>query len=189
MFIAATTDHLFHAFDTKTGKLLWQTTLESGSYTTPMTYEAKNGKQYVVLVATGGSFFDMTAGDSVFAFALPGGLAAPKAMQSATNGAETPASEPQTAQTAAPAANSTAMPDGAGKAIAQKQCAVCHAVTVVTAKHASRSEWEQVVNQMVSRGADLSDDDIDTVLEYLTKNYGPLDQMTKPPAGADAPHQ
>jgi cytochrome c5 len=81
------------------------------------------------------------------------------------------------------------MPDGAGKAIVQKQCAVCHAVTVVTAKHASRSEWEQVVNQMVSRGADLSDDDIDTVLEYLTKNYGPLDQMTTPPADANAPHQ
>jgi glucose dehydrogenase/cytochrome c5 len=189
VFIAATNDHLFHAFDAKTGKLLWQTTLESGSYTTPMTYEAKNGKQYVVLVATGGSFFDMTAGDSVFAFALPGGLPTPKAMQSATNDTEAPASQPQSAQTAAPVANSAAMPDGAGKAIVQKQCAVCHAVTVVTAKHASRSEWEQVVNQMVSRGADLSDDDIDTVLEYLTKNYGPLDQMTTPPAGANAPHQ
>ena len=44
VFIAATNDHLFHAFDAKTGKLLWQTTLESGSYTTPMTYEGKNGQ-------------------------------------------------------------------------------------------------------------------------------------------------
>jgi glucose dehydrogenase len=187
VFIAATTDHLFHAFDAKTGKLLWQTTLESGSYTTPMTYEAKNGKQYVVLVATGGSFFDMTAGDSVFAFALPFGLPTPKAMPNATNDIATPASQPQSAQTTASVAPSAAMPDGAGKAIVQKQCAVCHAVTVVTAKRASHSEWEQVVNQMVSRGADLSDDDIDTVLEYLTKNYGPLDQMTTPPAAA-APH-
>ena len=76
------------------------------------------------------------------------------------------------------------MPDGAGKEIVQKQCAVCHGLTVVTAKHASRKEWEQVVNQMVSRGADLTDDEIDTVLEYLTKNYGPLDQMTTPPADA-----
>ncbi len=188
VFIAATNDHLFHAFDAKTGKLLWQTHLESGSYTTPMTYEAKNGKQYVVLVATGGSFFDMTAGDSVFAFALPGGLPTPKAMQSATNDIASPAGQPQSAQTAPSVVNSAAMPDGEGKAIVQKQCAVCHAVTVVTAKHASRSEWEQVVNQMVSRGADLSDDDIDTVLEYLTKNYGPLDQMTTPPAGANSPH-
>jgi mono/diheme cytochrome c family protein len=79
------------------------------------------------------------------------------------------------------------MPDGAGKEVVQKQCAVCHALTVVTAKHASRKEWEQVVNQMVSRGADLTDDEIDTVLEYLTKNYGPLDQMTTPPSNVAPP--
>ena len=187
VFIAATNDHLFHAFDAKTGKLLWQTTLESGSYTTPMTYEAKSGKQYVVLVATGGSFFDMTAGDSVFAFALPGGLPTAKVVQSATNSTEVPASQSQSTQATAPPADSAAMPDGAGKAIVQKQCAVCHALTVVTTKHASRKEWEQVVNQMVSRGADLTDDEIDTVLEYLTKNYGPLDQMTTPPADAAPP--
>jgi glucose dehydrogenase/cytochrome c5 len=188
VFIAATTDHLFHAFDAKTGKLLWQTTLESGSYTTPMTYEAKNGKQYVALVATGGSFFDTTAGDSVFAFALPGGLPSPGAQQSKTSTVETPASQPQTAETAPPPANSAAMPDGEGKAIVQKQCAVCHALTVVTAKHASRKEWEQVVNQMVARGADLTDDEIDAVIEYLAKSYGPLGQMTPPPAAA-APRQ
>jgi glucose dehydrogenase/cytochrome c5 len=186
VLIAATNDHIFHAFDAKTGKLLWQTTLESGSYTTPMTYQARSGKQFVVLVATGGSFFDMTAGDSVFAFALPGGLPSARAAQSvATNSTETSASPSPTAQTTVtPAAGGAAMPDGAGKAIVQKQCAVCHGLTVVTAKHASRKEWEQVVNQMVSRGADLTDDEIDTVLEYLTKNYGPLDQMTTPPADA-----
>jgi glucose dehydrogenase len=188
VFIAATNDHLFHAFDAKTGKLLWQTTLESGSYTTPMTYEAKNGKQYVVLVATGGSFFDTTAGDSVFAFALPGGLPNASAQQSKTNAVETPASQPQSPQTAPLPANSAAMPDGAGRPIVQKQCAVCHALTVVTAKHASRGEWEQVVNQMVSRGADLTDDEIDAVIGYLAKHYGPLDQMTAPPADA-APHR
>ncbi len=186
VLIAATNDHIFHAFDAKTGKLLWQTTLESGSYTTPMTYQAKNGKQYVVLVATGGSFFDMTAGDSVFAFALPGGLPAARVAQNiATNPTESSASPSSSAPTAAASpAGSAAMPDGAGKAIVQKQCAVCHALTVVTAKHASRKEWEQVVNQMVSRGADLTDDEIDTVIEYLTKNYGPLDQMTTPPTDA-----
>jgi len=186
VLIAATNDHIFHAFDAKTGKLLWQTTLESGSYTTPMTYQARSGKQFVVLVATGGSFFDMTAGDSVFAFALPGGLPSARVAQSvATNSTETSASPSPSAQTtAAPAAGGAPMPDGAGKEIVQKQCAVCHGLTVVTAKHASRKEWEQVVNQMVSRGADLTDDEIDTVLEYLTKNYGPLDQMTTPPADA-----
>jgi glucose dehydrogenase len=31
----------------------------------------KDGKQYVVIVDTGGSFFDRTYGDSILAFALP----------------------------------------------------------------------------------------------------------------------
>jgi quinoprotein glucose dehydrogenase len=71
LFIAATYDQHFHAFDASSGKLLWETKLDTGSYTVPMTYQGKNGKQYVVLVATGGSFYDTTAGDSVIAFALP----------------------------------------------------------------------------------------------------------------------
>ena len=71
VFIAATYDQHFHAFDAATGKLLWETKLDTGSYTVPMTYEGKHGKQYVVLVDTGGSFYDTTAGDSVIAFALP----------------------------------------------------------------------------------------------------------------------
>jgi quinoprotein glucose dehydrogenase len=71
VFIAATNDHRFRAFDAKTGKVLWETTLETGSYNVPMTYQGKNGKQYVVLVATGGSYYDATSGDSLIAFALP----------------------------------------------------------------------------------------------------------------------
>jgi quinoprotein glucose dehydrogenase len=71
VFIAATKDQRFHAFEAATGKLLWETKLDTGSYTVPMTYAGKNGKQYVVLVASGGSFYDTTSGDSVIAFALP----------------------------------------------------------------------------------------------------------------------
>jgi quinoprotein glucose dehydrogenase len=36
-----------------------------------MTYQGKNGKQYVLTIASGGSFYDTTAGDSVIAFTLP----------------------------------------------------------------------------------------------------------------------
>ena len=71
LFIAATKDQHFRAFEAATGKILWDTKLETGSYTVPMTYEGKNGKQYVVLTDTGGSFYDTTAGDAVVAFTLP----------------------------------------------------------------------------------------------------------------------
>jgi glucose dehydrogenase len=71
LFIAATKDQHFRAFEAATGKILWDTKLETGSYTVPMTYEGKNGKQYVALTDTGGSFYDTTAGDAVVAFTLP----------------------------------------------------------------------------------------------------------------------
>jgi quinoprotein glucose dehydrogenase len=71
VFIAATNDQHFRAFEASTGKVLWDTKLETGSYNVPMTFKGKSGRQYVVLVATGGSYYDATSGDSVIAFSLP----------------------------------------------------------------------------------------------------------------------
>jgi quinoprotein glucose dehydrogenase len=71
IFIAATDDQHFRAFESKTGKVLWDIKMDTGAYVVPMTYRAKNGKQYVVIVDTGGSYYDRTSGDSVLAFALP----------------------------------------------------------------------------------------------------------------------
>lgn len=71
VFISATNDHHFRAFESKTGKVLWDVEMESGAYATPITYKAKDGKQYVVIVATGGGYYDKTGGDSVAAYALP----------------------------------------------------------------------------------------------------------------------
>ena len=68
LFIAATKDEMFRAFDKKTGKILWQTQLPAGGYATPATYQA-NGRQYVV-VAAGGGKMGTKKGDSYVAFAL-----------------------------------------------------------------------------------------------------------------------
>jgi quinoprotein glucose dehydrogenase len=69
VFIAATEDEQFRAFDKITGKLLWQTTLPAAGYATPSTY-AVRGKQYVVIAAGGGKL-GTKSGDSYVAFALP----------------------------------------------------------------------------------------------------------------------
>ena len=69
LFIAATKDGMFRAFDKRTGKILWQVTLPAGGFATPSTYEV-NGKQFVV-VACGGTKLDTPKGDSYVAFALP----------------------------------------------------------------------------------------------------------------------
>lgn len=68
VFIGATIDRAFRAFDVETGRELWKTPLPAGARATPMTYEA-GGRQYVVIAAGGGGPFG--AGDAIIAFALP----------------------------------------------------------------------------------------------------------------------
>ena len=72
VFIAATNfDRKFRAFDKLTGKLLWETTLPMSGNATPITYEL-NGKQYVVIYATGGKAGrGGPTGGIYVAFALP----------------------------------------------------------------------------------------------------------------------
>jgi quinoprotein glucose dehydrogenase len=72
VFIGATDDSRFRAFESKTGKELWVTKIDAGAHSAPVTYQGKNGKQYVVVTATGGGFLgDKSNGDAVIAFALP----------------------------------------------------------------------------------------------------------------------
>jgi quinoprotein glucose dehydrogenase len=71
VFIAATNDRHFRAFEAKTGKVLWDVQLETGAYATPITYRGKDGRQYVAVVAAGGGYYDRVTGDSLIAFALP----------------------------------------------------------------------------------------------------------------------
>lgn len=69
LFIAATRDERFRAFDKATGRLLWETKLPFAGYATPSVYEV-NGKQYVVIAAGGGKL-GTPSGDVYLAFALP----------------------------------------------------------------------------------------------------------------------
>src|ERR1700682_5180631 len=72
----------------------------------------------------------------------------------------------------AASANSAALPPGKGKAIVQRTCISCHALKVVTAQRASKEQWSVLVDQMISRGADLNDDEIEIVVDYLATNFG-----------------
>jgi quinoprotein glucose dehydrogenase len=70
LFIAATADGKFRAFNKRTGALLWETDLPAPGIATPAVYEVQ-GKQFVV-IACGGSKWGGKSGDSYVAFALPG---------------------------------------------------------------------------------------------------------------------
>jgi len=83
VFVAATDDERFRAFDAKTGRELWTYKLPGAAQATPMTYAGRDGRQYVVITATGGSFFgNPVTSDSVIAFAVPPRTAPPRRQRS-----------------------------------------------------------------------------------------------------------
>jgi quinoprotein glucose dehydrogenase len=69
VFIAASLDDRLRAFDTDSGKLLWEVRLPAGGQATPMTYSI-GGRQYLV-IAAGGYKGDSTRGDYLIAYTLP----------------------------------------------------------------------------------------------------------------------
>ena len=69
VFIAATSDEMFRAYNKNTGKLLFETKLPAGGYATPAIYSIK-GKQYVV-IACGGGKMRTKSSDTYVAFSLP----------------------------------------------------------------------------------------------------------------------
>jgi quinoprotein glucose dehydrogenase len=72
VFIGATNDRRFRAFDKNTGKQLWETTLPASAHATPATYlGARTKKQFVVVAAGGGNKYNSVYSDSLVAFSLP----------------------------------------------------------------------------------------------------------------------
>jgi quinoprotein glucose dehydrogenase len=69
IFIAASRDEKFRAFDKDTGKILFETDLPAGGYATPAVFEI-DGKQLVV-IASGGGKMKTKSGDKYIAFSLP----------------------------------------------------------------------------------------------------------------------
>lgn len=70
IFVAATADERFRAFEKHSGRVLWEYQLPAGGYATPSVYQI-DGKQYVAIAAGGGGKNGTKSGDSIIAFALP----------------------------------------------------------------------------------------------------------------------
>jgi quinoprotein glucose dehydrogenase len=71
VFIAATIDGYFRAFDARNGQVVWKTKLDAPGHTIPSTYMGRDGKQYVVITAGGGGFLRSPTADAVIAYRLP----------------------------------------------------------------------------------------------------------------------
>jgi quinoprotein glucose dehydrogenase len=71
VFIGASMDERFHAYDKTTGKLIWEFQMDAGGYATPATYEIR-GRQYVIIAAGGGGKPETKPGNAFYCFALTG---------------------------------------------------------------------------------------------------------------------
>jgi quinoprotein glucose dehydrogenase len=121
VFIGASQDARFRAFDARTGKQLWSADLSENGRAVPITYQGKGGKQYVAIVAGGGKpaarkTDEEPTGGRLYVFALPAAGSSEQTISSdaraiTAGGASTDA--PQSAAAAAVASNAGAQPRGA----------------------------------------------------------------------------
>jgi len=66
-----------------------------------------------------------------------------------------------------------ALPEGPGKSAVLKICSECHPVEQAVSMRGSEKEWKDVILLMMDRGATVSEDEFNSILGYLAKNYGP----------------
>jgi competence protein ComEA len=71
---------------------------------------------------------------------------------------------------AAAADDKPQLPDAPGKEVVMKVCNACHGAEIVLGHPHSEDGWNEIIADMVQRGAQGSDEELDEVVRYLTKN-------------------
>jgi competence ComEA-like helix-hairpin-helix protein len=71
------------------------------------------------------------------------------------------------------AAQAQDLPDGKGKDLVEDRCSTCHGLDLLFAEHDAKQQWSQIVNDMVSRGATGTAEELQTIVDYLAANFGP----------------
>jgi len=172
VFIGATNDSRFRAFDSKTGQLLWETKLEASGHTIPITYMGRDGGQYVALMAEGGgAFLGGGLSNSLVAFAVPD--VPRKPLPDSVSKAVAAAAAARRGQPKVGSFTPVVLPPGGEKALVEKTCGRgCHSLEVVTSQRMNAAEWNAVVQSMVARGAPASDAEVRVLVDYLSKTLG-----------------
>ena len=61
--------------------------------------------------------------------------------------------------------------DDKGKALVQSKCTQCHGLEEVEAANLDRASWKETIEFMRTKGADLKDDEVNVLVNYLVKTY------------------
>jgi mono/diheme cytochrome c family protein len=81
------------------------------------------------------------------------------------------------------------LPEGEGRALVATACSQCHTLAPIVVNREGANGWRRHVNNMVLRGAQLNASEAETVIQYLTANFGPGIRLPNPtpvalPSGA-----
>ena len=80
-----------------------------------------------------------------------------------------------------PLAQAQDLPEGKGKDLVDQVCGACHGTDLVSSRRATKQGWSYIVDDMVSRGASATNEQIAQINEYLAKNFGQVN-VNKGPA-------
>jgi quinoprotein glucose dehydrogenase len=192
IFIGATDDARFRAFEASSGKEIWAVKLPAAAESTPITYADATGRQYVAVVATGGGLIGAPlASDSLIVYTLrrPGqeALSSEQASSKQTIQSASPQTAPATAlpDSAKRAISSSAeiLPPGPGRDITLKVCSRCHAPAVLSAQRLDEQGWSDLVQIMIGKGAVATDNEAESIAGYLARSF------PKDGPAATPPHQ
>ena len=68
------------------------------------------------------------------------------------------------------------LPDGPNREVAQRVCSGCHSVQMFVGRGMTREQWGGVVSNMIGRGAKISDEEFDQIVNYLATALPPGNQ-------------
>jgi hypothetical protein len=80
------------------------------------------------------------------------------------------------------------LPDGKGKDVTQRVCSTCHAVSQFAGERHTKEKWSSIIDDMVSKGLDASDDDLATINNYLATNLAPKQDAPATPPNSSSNH-
>jgi hypothetical protein len=64
------------------------------------------------------------------------------------------------------------LPEGEAKPIVERSCTACHGLESITTVRLPKETWREIVLEMVARGADLRENEIPLVIDYLAEHFG-----------------
>jgi len=76
-------------------------------------------------------------------------------------------------------AGSSLTAEDQGEALLERTCTKCHTLDGIARQRNSKERWAAIVDDMVSRGAEATDAEIEKIVDYLVKNTGPKVNVNK----------